>query len=442
MDIKRTDLPKSQVKLVIEASADKIASFRKQALDKISAQANIPGFRKGHIPEKVLIEKYGEELILAETADTAVPRLLAEAIVNENLSPIDRPQVELESIDPFRFTAIVTVLPEIKLGKWEEVKIPKKKLTIAKKEIDEVIDNLRDRFKERKPVDRASQKGDFVEVDFAGKTPDGVPLDGTQSKMHPIILGDGNFIPGFEEAIIGMKKGEDKTFPVTFPQDYHAQHMAGKEVHFDITVHSVQEQIQPEVDEAFAKQIFGKEMSPDELRAEIEKILLEKAEEDERQRRESELIEAWAKDAKCEIPDIIVDEEINNMIGFMQQQMEQTGMSWEKHLENLKKTDEEVRKEMRPEAEKRAKQRLVLGKVLAEAKPEVSETDIDAAIAEHNHHSGHSHGTDDADYRERTGNMLRLKKLFAQFLGEEQKAEAANTDSKASGPATNEDESK
>ncbi len=428
MNIERTNLPKSQVKLVIEVDAAKIQSYRKQALDKISSQANISGFRQGHIPEKVLVEKYGDQLILAETADIAVPRLLAEAIVLEKLSPIDRPDVDLESIEPFRFTAIITVLPDIKLGKWQDITVPKKKLSIPKKEIEEVINNLKDRFKERKPVDRAAQKGDFVEVDFAGKTPDGVPLDGTESKMHPVILGEGNFIPGFEEAIIGLKAGEDKTFPITFPADYQAKHLANKEVHFDIKVHTVQEQQAPEVNEEFAEQIFGKKMSPVELEKEIEKILMEKAEDDEKHRRENELIEAWAKSATCEMPEIVVEEELNTMVAFMRQQMEQSGMTWEKHLENLKKTSEEVRKEMRPEAEKRAKQRLVLGKVLAEVQPEVSEIEVDQTISEHNHHSGHSHDTHDDEYRERTANKIRVEKLFAQFLGEESKPEGMDSE--------------
>ncbi len=423
MNVTRTDLPKSQVKLVIEADTEVLKKCRTQALDKISAEANIPGFRKGHIPENVIVEKYGNEIILAETADIAVPRLLTDAIVTEKLSPIDRPEVDLESIEPFRFSATITVLPEVNLGKWDAITVPKKKLSIAKKEIEEVIQNLQDRFKERTPVERAAKKEDFVELDFAGKTPDGVPLDGTQSKMHPIILGEGNFIPGFEEEVLGMKPGEDKTFPVTFPADYQAAHLAGKEVHFDIKLHTVQEQKRPEVNEAFAEQVFGKKMPAKDMEAEIEKILLEKAEDEERQRRENELIEQWAKLAKVEIPDIIIEEELNTMVAFLQQQMERANMTWEKHLENLKKTDEEVRNEMRPEAEKRAKQRLVLGKVLAEAKPEATDEEIDAEIAMHNAHEGQSHDTNDAEYREQTANRLRLTKLFRRFLDDEAKPE-------------------
>jgi trigger factor len=278
------------------------APFRKKAVQKLSNQVNIPGFRKGHVPEQKLIEQFGEQAILAEAAEAAIPDILTKAIVQENVSPITRPDVQLKSLTPFSFTATITVFPEIKMGNWESAGVPKKEVVIKKKEIDEVIEQLRERFIERKPVDRAAKKDDFVEVNFSGKTPDGVPLDGTESKCHPLVLGSGQFIPGFEDELIGMKKDEEKSFTITFPKDYGAKHMAGKPVVFDVKMLSVAEQVKPEVDEAFTEKVFGKKMTVAEMETEIETMLKEKGEDEERARRENELIQKWEDLAEVDMP--------------------------------------------------------------------------------------------------------------------------------------------
>lgn len=423
MKSERKTLPKSRLQLTIEITAEEFQKYYQQAVKKLSAQASIPGFRKGHIPEKMLLERFGEELIAAEAVDIAIPQLLSTALASEKTYPLDRPDVELVSMQPFKFSAAFSVLPEIDLGKWQDVRIPKKKLTVAKKEIAETIDKLQGNLMERSPVERASRKGDFVEIDFAGKTPDGVPLDGTVSRMHPLILGEGNFIPGFEEELIGMEKGTEKQFTVTFPKDYHAKHLAGKDVVFDVKLHTVHEQKKPVVDEAFAERIFGKKLTVAEFETEIEKILLDKAEDQEQSRRENELIQTWTDIVKLELPAVLINEEADHLIGFMKQRLEGSGIPWDKHLRNLGKTEDEVRKGLLPEAENRAKQRLVLSKIIAEANIEVTDAEIDAAIARHDlEHAEHGHAGHNHDRKE-TEHQLRVTKLFARFLDDDKHKE-------------------
>lgn len=426
MKITTKKLPKSQIEISIEVPNEDFAPFRQKAVQKLAGQVNIPGFRKGHVPEKKLIEQFGEQGILAEAAEAAIPNVLTKAILQESISPITRPDVQLISLTPFSFSATVTVFPEIKMGKWEEAGVPKKEVVIKKKEIDEVTEQLRERFMERKPVDRAAKNDDFVEVSFSGKTPDGVPLDGTESKCHPLVLGSKQFISGFEEELVGMKKDEKKSFTITFPKDYGATHLAGKPVIFDVKMLSVAEQIKPEVNDELAEKIFGKKMSVSEMEKEIETMLKEKGEEEERARRENELIQKWEDSATVEMPEIIVEEELKNLTQVMQQRAQMAGVGWEQYLQNMKKTEEDFEKEMRPEAEKRAKQRLVVGKVIAEAKPEASDDEIEKeAIAlmhsQHQHAPGESCSHDvpkDSDTWQQAAHKVRVEKLFDRFLGE------------------------
>ncbi len=429
MNTTRKDLPKSQVELTIELTQEAIAPFRQRAVQRLSSQADLPGFRKGKIPEKVLIDNYGEPAIMSEMYDMAISKTLAEAVENEKLNIITQPEIELRQTEPFTYVAKLTVLPEVELGDWEKFEAKARAVKVEKKEIDEVLKNLQQRFLERNPVDRAAKDGDFIEIDFDGKTPDGVPLDGAQSKFHPVVLGQGMLLPDFEKNIIGMQKGEEKKFTITFPKDYGAKHMAGKDVVFEVKLHSVNEQVEPKIDEAFGEKVFGKKMDEAAIRAEIEKILLEKAEDEERKRRENELIDQWEKLAKVEMPEVLVEEEVQNMLHVMKDRAQMAGADWSSYLQNMKKTEEEYVKELRPDAEKRAKQRLVLGKIVGLSKVELSDEEVKqkAEVLHHEMHSqGHEHSDDHStdagsNIWRQAYHLLTVEKLFDTFLGEAKK---------------------
>lgn len=436
MNVTSKKLPKAQVELTIEVSAEELKKYRKQAVENIGKQTDISGFRKGSIPEKIIVEKYGEGAIMAEAADIAIPKLLTNALVQEGISPLTRPNIEVKSMNPFSFVATITTFPEVKIEGWEKAGVAKKEVVIKKKEIEEVIEQLRERFMERKPVERKAKNGDFVEIDFEGKTPDGVPLDGTQSKRHPVVLGQGSLLPEFEKNIVGMKKGEEKTFEMKFPKDYGPAHIKGKDVVFTVKLLDVFEQVKPEVNEVFIEKVFGKKMSTEEMNKEIEKMLKEKGEEEERTRREDELINKWADMAEVEMPDVFVDEEMENFVQVMKQRAGMAGVVWEDYLKNMKKTEEEYKKEMRPEAKKRAKQRIVMNTIINKANITVDDTEVEAATMAAAH-AGHHHAPGEAcsheekkvekgsDQWQQAAHTLRINKLFDRFLGEKKAAKAA-----------------
>lgn len=433
MKREKKKLPKSQVQLTVEIENDVLGKYRQGSLAALSAKANIPGFRKGHIPEKILVEHYGEAMILSEMAERAIPDLLTKAMIEEKITPLILPEVSVESLNPFRFTAIITSFPEITLEKWEDASVPKKKIVVSEKEKEKVIDELRERFIERKPVDRPAKDGDFVEISFFGKTPDGVPLEGTESKMHPVVLGKGQLLSDFEKELIGMKTGEEKTFTMTFPKDYGAQHLSGKPVVFDINMVGVYEQVLPMVDDAFAQKIFGETASAESMRLEIEKILLEKAENEERSRRENELLEIWNKKATMDLPDIFVQEEMTNMKEFLKDRVQQMGFTWEQHLANMKKTEEDFEKENWPEAEKRSRERLIIGYLLDLSEISIPEKNIQHFAHElfheelppHTHHNHDHNITKNSELWKRAEHRLRVEALFDRFLGIQKKKESS-----------------
>jgi trigger factor len=422
MKVSKKKLPKSQYSVTVESTEEIFSAYRKKAVKNISQKVSVPGFRKGHIPEKMLIDRFGVETILNEAAEEAIPELLAKALHKEKLSPIERPNVEVSSLTPFTFTATVTVFPSIKVDKWEEYEIPRKEISLQEKDIDEVLKQLQERFIERIPVEREAKNGDFLEIDFSGKTPDGVVLDGTESKCHPLVLGSNTFIPGFEEKLIGMKKAEEKEFEVVFPKEYHAKNLAGKPVIFTVKVLLISEQKKPNIDDTLAQKVFGGKATLPEMKKEVEKTLREKAMNEERKRRENELIGEWEKAATLELPDVFVDEETKNIEQVTKHQAEMAGMTWGQYLDNIKKTEEEFSKEVRKEAEKRAKQRLIIGHILSEAKIEIADEEVQKKLVsmemEHHHHDTNKHGIPQkgTEQWKQAEYTVRIEKLFDRCL--------------------------
>lgn len=404
-------LPQSEVEITIIMTPEDIAPYRKKAVKNIGSNVKIDGFRPGHIPEKVLIERFGEPAILEETVQEALPPTLAKVLQSENMSPLNRPNVDVSAIEPLTLVVTFSVFPEVKLQEgWDKKEAKKKEVKVSKKEKDEAFDRIKENFKTRKPVDRAAKKGDFVEIDFEGKDADGVVLDGTTSKRHPLSLGLNTFVPGFEDNLIGMKKDEEKTFSVTFPKEYRAKHLQGKEVFFTAKMLEVQEEVLPEIDEAMAEKLFGEKMSKKELEEKVEVVLLEEKEKQEHGRREEELLEAWTKMAEVEAPRAMIDEEKQNVIANIKQQMQGYGGKWEDYLQHIKKTEKEFLAEQEKPATDLVKKRLVMWKVLQEKS--ISPTDEEVLAL----NPQVKPGSEDWD---RVAYQAKLKKLFDLFLTDE-----------------------
>ena len=382
MQVSVKTLPKSEIEFTIEVNEKQLETARAEAMWRFQKEVKIDGFREGNIPEEKIIERVGEKNIVLETNDIAIKLTYAEAVKQEKLKVISHPKVELQSTEPLKFTAKVAVLPEAELGDWQKIKLKKEELPVEKKEIEAVVKDISRGNAEAKEVkNRAAQKGDRVEIDFEGFTPDGVPLDGTQSKNHTLILGEGNFVPGFEEGVTGMNMEEEKEHTVKFPKNYHAKHLADADVKFKIKLRKIEELHEPKLDAELAKKVSGgKKEKWEDVEADIKQHLKTKKEMQSQKKLENDLITELLKIGKVEVPEILINEETEWMLKDLQKRLADGGMDWQRYLEQLKKTEEEMRKEMRNEAEKRVKVRLILDKLVATEKPEVAEKDVDAEI--------------------------------------------------------------
>lgn len=382
MQISVKHLPKSLVELTIEATPAELEPARIVALKELQKEVKIAGFRPGKIPLDVLIEKVGAAVIERETLNHAIPLLYTEAVKNKELKVISRPTVKIESTTPFKFVAQVAVLPEVKLGDYKKIKIKKEKTELGKQELEDFLKHLRKRHAVAKEIkSRAAKKGDRVEVDFAGFTPDGVSLEKTNSKNHPLTLGENVFVPGFEEGVVGMQLEEEKEHTVKFPADYHAKHLANQDVKFKIKLKKIEEMEEPELSDTFAETITGGQKKKwSEVETEIRTGLLQEKTTAAAQKLENELMAELLKICEVEIPEILITEEVVYMLQDFKERLESGGLDFDKYLIQSKKTEEQIQKEMTPEAEKRVKLRLILDKLVEAEKITIPSAELENEI--------------------------------------------------------------
>ncbi len=379
IDIK--PLEKSRVQLIIEIPSETVGQWRIKAVKKISQEATVPGFRKGHIPEQILINHYGEKIILDETIDLVIQNTYAKAVQEKEVKVVAKPEkVELTSYDPFKYEVVVAVMPEVKLKDYKKIKVKSEKVEVKDDEIDTVIKDVQKRFATYSEVEREIQKGDKVYVDFEGKDDQGVVLDGTTSKDHPLIVGENYFVDGFEDHLIGMKKDGEKTFTVTFPETYHAAHLKNKPVMFNVRIKKVEETKFPEVDEAFIEKLRGTAMSPADFRESIRKDMMEAKKTDARGKAEEHLFEKLLEVAEIELPEAMVEEEVASMIDDYANRLGQQGLSLEHVLTYQKKHLDDLKNEWKKNAHDRVAVRLIMQEIIKAEKPEVTEDEIQNEI--------------------------------------------------------------
>lgn len=371
----------SIITLTIAVDAKEWDKYQAQALRKLSTEMKVDGFRAGKIPESVVRQKAGEAGILQTAMDLAIPQAYSQALQEKKISPIDQPKIDVTKASPLEFTAEVTVYPEVKVAKIPATKIPKKaKISITKKDVSEVVNQLREQFAEKSSVKRASKKGDTAVINFNGKDKKGVEQDGMKSEGHPLELGSNTFIPGFEDEVIGMKIDEEKTFEITFPSDYQSEQYAGKVFDFTVKVTDVLAKTLPTFDAELVKKLTGKDQTPEELEEEIKGHLTSEKEKEDKEKRQKDFFDIIGENTTADLPEIFIDDEVNGMIDNIKMQGLQGGMPWKKHLENMKKTEEELRKDLRKDAEKATLSRLGLQQMTREDDIVVTDEEIQREI--------------------------------------------------------------
>ncbi len=371
-----------KIKLIIDIEAETVKKKYDAVYTELAKGVKVAGFRPGKAPKYMIEKEIGQDRINAEVLDTIIPETYYEAIIQEKINPVGPPEIKLLKFVPtdgLTYEAIVEILPEIKLPDLSGIKVKREKPKVEAKEVQEVLDDLAKQLSKTAKVDRAAKTGDKVEIDFEGFV-DGLPFDGNKSEHHPLVLGQGNFVPGFEDQIVGMKEKEEKEIEVTFPTEYHAKHLAGKKAKFKVKMHEVAEIVLPKVDDKFAAQV-GPFANLAKLKEDIEKELLNTKVIQERNRVESEILEKITAKIQVKAPEKLVHEETHRLLHEAEHNLAHQGLTFDKYLEMVKKSKEELEEEMKPEAEKRVKVGLVLTEIAKSQKIDAADKEVHAEIA-------------------------------------------------------------
>ncbi|MDP3975864.1 MAG: trigger factor [bacterium] len=373
------NLPKSVRQITItHIDEEALKKAENRVLAELSQELNLKGFRPGKVPESVVREHIRPEHISTRRVELAIPGVLQEIAVEEKLRALSQPNVDFKSFDPLEIIIAFDVYPELKLGGYQKIKVKREQKKASEKEVGQALEELQERFTEFKEVKRAAKKGDKVEIDFEGFTPDGVALENTASKNHPVILGSGSLIPGFEEEVVEMKPDDQKEFDITFPKDYHAKSMAGKKTKFKVKLNLVHEPEKPKLDDAFAKKVTkdekkGLEDLKKELRDDIQKQ--HDAEVDRKQ--EDEYFQKLAEITEVEIPESLLAQEKEAILRELKQRILYQGLSFDKYLQASGKTEEELLTSYDKQAEERIKLQMALGKIAEMEKIDVSDIELE-----------------------------------------------------------------
>lgn len=377
MQVSLKEVSKTKRELKVEVPPEELEKYFDRAAQKLANEVEVPGFRKGKAPRKVIENQLGVYNVFEEGIRIALPEILEEAIKEAKIEAIGQPDIKVDKMapgNPFIFLATLEILPEFELPDWRKMNVQAKKIEIEPKKIDEALNQLAKSRTKISEVDRAAEKDDLVYVDF--KTfQNKVPVENGEGKNHPVIIGEGYFVPGFEDHLIGMKKGGTKEFSLEFPKDYHQKNLAGKPVDFKVEVRQVQKREVPKIDDEFAKSL-GKFKNVEDLRKKIGDNLRQEAEEKEKSRQEMEMVEKIGEKIEVEIPRVLIDRETEKMINELKGMVEAQGGKFDQYLENIKKTEEDLKKDFRPKAEKRSKMGLILRKLAEAENVEVSEKEI------------------------------------------------------------------
>jgi trigger factor len=382
------DLSKVSKELTFKVPANEFDKYYDEALKELSKDLKVPGFRKGKIPTKVAEKELTIERITYSAGDNAIRKVYVDAIIVENIPAIGEPKIDLKNIkkgDDLEFVATVELLPEVKLKNYKKdidkinKKFSEKKPAVLDEDIQKELDVLAAQKVKIITVNREAQKGDQVEVDFDVFV-NNVAIEGGSAKKHPVIIGDGKFIPGFEEKMIGVVADDEKEFELTFPKDYHAKHLAGKKAKFKVKVNLVQERELPEMDDEFAKG-FGKFKTikelKDNLRDGLEHEQIHRIEDEWKK----ELIEALIGKTDMDVPKSLIISEMDVMMRELENDLAKMGMQKEQYFMQVKTTEEKLKKEWKKkQAPNRVKAALILKELAEDNKLEPKKEDIEARV--------------------------------------------------------------
>ena len=383
MSVQVEKLEKNMAKLTIEVSAEEFDAAIEQAYQKDKKKISLPGFRKGKAPRKMIEKMYGTGVFYEDAANIVTPKAYSEAAKECGEEIVSQPEISVTKIgagQPFIFTAEVALKPAVTLGDYKGVEVEKTPVEVSEEEVDKEVDKERENNSRTIDVDdRAVESGDIIKLDFDGSV-DGVPFAGGKAENYTLTIGSGSFIPGFEDQLIGTKIGEDKDVTVTFPEDYHEKSLAGKEAVFKCKVNAITVKELPDADDEFASEVSEFETLA-EYKEDIKKKLTEKKEKEARAKKEAQAVEKAVENATMEIPDAMIDTQVQSMMEDFARRMQSQGLSLEQYFQFTGMDAKKMHDQMKPEALKRIQNSLVLEAVAKAENIEISDEKVDEEIA-------------------------------------------------------------
>ena len=383
MKVKSKKLSDTRVLITVTLDKDDLAAAREKAVERLTKEVKLEGFRKGKAPRDLAEKVLDKNVVSQETIDLAVRTTVPTAFQQVEKAPLVIPRVNVTKYVPeesAEYTAEADILPEVKLGDYKNLKVKKPEVKVTEKDIDEIVENIRKAYAEKKVMKKKAELGDEVIIDFVGKK-DGEPFQGGTAKDYHLELGSHSFIPGFEEGIVGHESGDKFDLKLTFPKDYHEKSLAGQKTVFEVLLKQVNAIELPKLDNDFAKKC-GPFKDMKALRADIEKNLKAQNEHRINEKFKDDLVEALVKCSKVSAPEILIEDQLHLVKNDVERNATAAGQKLEDYLKANNVTKEDWEKQTREVAEKRVKASLVLQILARDAKIEVSDDDVIAKIAE------------------------------------------------------------
>lgn len=383
MSVKWEKLEGNEGVLTVEVSAEEFSKALDEAFKKVVKQVSIPGFRKGKIPRGMFEQRFGVESLYQDALDIILPTVYPNAIDEAGIDPVDRPEIDVEQIEKGKnliFTAKVTVKPEVKLGEYKGLEVEKLDETVTDEEVDNELKQLQERHAELAVKEEGTiENGDTVIIDFDGYV-DGEAFEGGAADNHSLEIGSGSFIPGFEEQLIGLETGAEKDVEVTFPEEYHAENLAGKPAVFKVKVHEIKSKELPALDDEFAKDVNDEVETLEELKAQTRTRLEEAKKSEAENNLRDTLVEKAAEGVEVDIPNALIENEISRMMQEFEQRLQMQGMNLELYFQFSGQDEAALKAQMQEDAEKRVKYNLTLEAIVKAENIDVSDEDVEAEL--------------------------------------------------------------
>lgn len=365
MSVQVENLEKNMARLTIEVSEEDFEKAIQGAYLKQRNKISVPGFRKGKVPRAMIEKMYGAGIFYEDAANSLIPQHYSSAAAESELEIVSQPEIDVVQIEkgkPFIFTAEVAVKPEVTLGEYKGVEVPKTDIEVTDEDIAAELKKEQDKNARTITVeDRAAKEGDTVTLDFEGAV-DGVPFEGGAGKDYPLTLGSNSFIPGFEKQLVGKNVEEEAEVNVTFPDDYNAEELKGKAAVFKCVIHKIEAKELPELDDDFAQDVSEFD-TLEEYKADVKANLISKKEAEAKRAKEDAAVEKVIENATMEIPDAMIKSQVNQMVDDFARRIQSQGLTMEQYMQFTGSTSESMQEQMKPQALKRIQTRLVLEKV-------------------------------------------------------------------------------